>query len=97
MKKSIKFETVDEAFAYLRPKDIREGMFELLKEYGLYNWDMRNRVSAALVRYLKSEGLVKVVDSEMPLQVFCYKCGKKFDLSNESLLKAGYRLTKELE
>ncbi len=41
-----------------KQEKIREGIYELLKEYGLYNWDMRNRVSSAIMEHLDSVGVV---------------------------------------
>ena len=50
-----------------KQEKIREGIYELLKEYGLYNWDMRNRVSSAIMEHLDSAGVaLKVEDAESP-------------------------------
>lgn len=112
-----RFNTVDEAYAYLHKQSIREGIAKHFRPHTLGDVedDLSGFISCTgtmelwkyqadeLIEYLKSEGLVKVVEGELPINPyiaadtkeikdFCYVYG----IAQHAMLEAGYRLTKEI-
>ncbi len=109
--KNIKFETVDEAFAYLRPQDIREGIAKILAEEGFHISDGVDSCAGhdreaqelglgSIMDFLRSKGLVKVIEGELPKKIAGesnpHYCAGWYD-AQQDMLEAGYRLTKEIE
>ena len=103
-----RLETVEEAVEYLHTKGIREGIRPFFCETcepadrGCEVYDGRcsmvDTVLPKLLSYLKSEGLVKVVEGELP-DILKHQ-GPHKDFADKDLkrriLKAGYSLTKEI-